>query len=179
MPDIYDQALIAYEIAKLPLPPIPEVLHPRLKEISKLTYSTLEGDLFPTIIDVLDQKTLQDQVSVAYVGHGINSYSLRYHLVYRGLIMAMEVFIGGGLADVESNSLDARMRFHEVDQLIALIEKQAGQREIIYIQEYHFSEKNGWVMLDPDKGMDGLSAGNWIQSEQPVRAVIAALSESE
>ncbi|MFI5909738.1 hypothetical protein [Dactylosporangium sp. NPDC051541] len=101
----YAEMTAAFTSSRLPVPPIPEPLRPRLRTVRDWCWSTRDIDAFAMYMferdflsAVLTGDT-PDYVAVSHAGHGVNSYAVNYHLVCGPLAVFMQVGWGGIYTD--------------------------------------------------------------------------------
>ncbi|MDQ1740884.1 MAG: hypothetical protein QOE53_2536 [Pseudonocardiales bacterium] len=93
-----------FEAAGLAEPPIPTGLRPGLGEIDRWCWSTrpisaMDMYLFKDPAREVLTRPVSDYVAVSHAGHGVNSYAVNYHLVYRSLALFAQAGWGGVYTD--------------------------------------------------------------------------------
>lgn len=117
-----------FEHKGLPVPPVPEALRPRLRRQGSWCWTTREVDtremyLFRPhpLVEVLGPDA-PEYVAVSHDGHGLNSYAITYHLVYRGLALFVQVAWGGIYMDADRQAAMLAEAFGRVEALVERVE---------------------------------------------------------
>jgi hypothetical protein len=106
----------------LSVPPIPESLRPSLARRGEWCWATRDVDpmamyFFRQYVAEVVAQPVEDYVAVSHAGHGVNSYSLNYHLVLGPLAVFAQDSWGGVYTNPEQAAGEIR-HTHELIQLL-------------------------------------------------------------
>ncbi|WP_433606454.1 hypothetical protein ACQP2P_30075 [Dactylosporangium sp. CA-139114] len=134
MQTAYAEMVAAFTGSRLPVPPVPEPLRPRLRTVRDWCWATREIDGFRMYMfepdfpaDVLAAR-VPDYVAVSHAGHGVNSYAINYHLVHGPLAVLLQVGWGGIYTDNSAASRRLGELFRRCESLHEAAAATAGER---------------------------------------------------
>lgn len=89
-----------FDAAGLPPPPVPKSLQPQLRLLGPWCWGTRDivpGYMYKFDVYAIEAVTshLEDYVAISHAGHGVNSYSINYHLVTGPLVIFAQALWGG------------------------------------------------------------------------------------
>ena len=130
---------------RLPAPPIPGTLLPAFRKLDDWLWSTREIDrmdmyLFRRYVVEAAHVGLPDYVAVSHGGHGVNSYSLNYHLVLGPLGLFTQVPLGGAYTDDDRAIAALQAQFSRVREIVPLAEAARaewdGGRRLVVVESH-------------------------------------------
>lgn len=122
----------AFAKARLPEPPIPDVLAPGLRALEQWNFATRPMNamamyMFDSYVSEALCADVEPYVAVSHAGHGVNSYALNYHLVYGPLLLFTQAHFGGVYSDPEQDRAEVAQQFRECADLIAAVDALGGE----------------------------------------------------
>jgi hypothetical protein len=170
--DGYQDLVRTFASAGLELPPIPEVLRPRLRRLDDWVWATrpivpLEMYLFGEYIEELFREPVADYVAVSHAGQGINSYGLNVHLVHGPLALFTQDGWGGVYMDRTNAARTIAETFRRSRELVEVVDSSSriGTRVVVMWSEFRgncahtqvlepsAAGKVGWECRGPFSGM--------------------------
>jgi hypothetical protein len=145
-----------FESWALPIPPVPISLRPMLRLRGPKCWATRDivgNEMYSWSMNEADEVIggrPATYLAVSHAGHGVNSYAITYHLVYRGLALFVQEAWGGGYLD---NEVQAAKLTDIFDRCAGLIDKCERQRSA--------QEPSRWLLC-LDSRLRGTSACGWI-----------------
>jgi hypothetical protein len=153
---MWSEMVQGFESMGLPVPPVPAALRPRLLAHGSVCWATREITGFDMYFwtmaeaeEVLAGRA-SEYVAVSHSGHGVNSYAVTYHLVYRGLALFMQEAWGGIYMDNHAQAAKLADMFDRCAGLVGWCERQPSDRP-----------PERWLLC-LDSRMRGTSACGWV-----------------
>lgn len=118
-----DELRSTFERAGLQNPPIPSALSGRLRRRGPWCWSTraidplsmYRFDAYP--LEALTSE-VDDYVAVSHAGHGVNSYSINYHLVLDRLAIFSQIGWGGAYMDGPTQTAEVSSEFEQIQRVV-------------------------------------------------------------
>jgi hypothetical protein len=116
----------------MPAPPAPVALRPALQICQPKCWATrpIYGmSMYRFQIREAEQflaGTAPDYLALSHAGHGVNSYAITYHLVYRGLGLFVQEGWGGIYADRQTDTASVADMFRRCQDVVDRWEAYAG-----------------------------------------------------
>jgi hypothetical protein len=148
-----------FQGAGLEAPPIPARFRESLREFDNWLFGTRQLDRMgmyfvrPYLEEVVG-KRLDDYVAVSHAGHGVNSYSINYHLLYGPIGVFAQTAWGGGYMDNEKQAGALRDQFGRCHALIRSADLVAESGRL--------SESGRLVVVESDF-REELSRWGWLE----------------
>lgn len=122
-----------FESAGLTPPPIPDSLKSKLRRIDEWAYATRDIDPMKMYMFEYPREVLTSDVgsyvSFCHAGHGVNSYSINFHLIYGPVAVFMQVGWGGVYMDAKKQAETIENWFDHCGELIYRVEQRGSVRE--------------------------------------------------
>jgi hypothetical protein len=120
----WDNLVATFTTSGLPLPPIPRPLRSELRLTADWCWST--RDISPMSMYMFDSSFIQDiladrvddYAAICHAGHGVNSYGINFHLVYRQLAIVMQCGWGGVYMDNDGAAARLAERWRKIEVLL-------------------------------------------------------------
>jgi hypothetical protein len=152
----------------LSAPPVPVRLRPALRGRGRACWSTRREDngsemymwTLAEAAGVLSGDT-RDYLAVSHAGHGVNSYAVTYHLVYRGLALFVQEAWGGAYMDNDAQAASVADMFDRcrilVDLWEARLDSAAPARRLLCLESrLRGTSACGWTSADLLREADGV-----------------------
>src|SRR5262249_38627148 len=72
----------------------------------------------PTFVDDVLADRVDDYAAICHAGHGVNSYGINFHLVYRQLAIVMQCGWGGVYMDNDAAAAELAGRWRQIEALL-------------------------------------------------------------
>jgi hypothetical protein len=143
-----------FTAAGLPVPPIPAGLGPALIRRDEWLWATREVDrlemyIFGRYPGEILKAPVADYLAISHAGHGVNSYSINYHLVWGPLALFTQIAWGGVYMDNAEAVAEMTAQFAGIAALLPLAEARAatwdGTRRLLVLQStFRFAAACQW-----------------------------------
>lgn len=164
------EARVLFERHGLALPPVPTALQGKLRRLAPWCYATREISparmyaFGPYAQDVVAE-VVDDYAALSHWGHGVNSYSLNYALVYKFLALFVQVGWGGIYMDKQHQTAKANTWFGTCAHIVDAVEADAARSppragKLVVLQS-EFSARNLCAWLPAPTGAPDV-ARRWI-----------------
>ena len=88
---------------------------------------------FGLYVSRLARSVPDDFVLFAHSGHGINSSAIQYYLVYRPIVVYIQIPFGGVYGDIVAERAQVNASFELIGELIELVDQRRGSIEPSYV----------------------------------------------
>lgn len=140
----------------LAVPPIPSSLRHELRTQADWCWATRPVSPFdmylfrPLPTEELYAAPVADYVAVSHAGHGVNSYAITYHLVYRQLALFLQIGWGGVYTDNAAAAAELQDVFAQCQTLIAIADELDA-------------DTTPWRLVCIESPLRGVSACGWVR----------------
>ncbi len=157
--------------------PIPASLAPQLVEQEPWCWTTreiqpIEMYMFGKYIFEALAGDAAPYVAVSHAGHGMNSYSINYHLVLGRLALFMQVLWGGVYTDADASAAEVADRFAKIRTLLGLAEASVASDAAsrtegpwLIVAESRFRGVSVCALV-PEDLSDPQQAADWLRAHQ-------------
>ena len=118
--------------AGLTPPPVPVSLVEQFRRLDRWLYATRtlgRGDMYETSLPLeLFERPVDDYVALGHSGHGLNSYTLTYCLVWAPLAVFIERAWGGAYMDQERSNAEINRLYKRCFDVVRLARTLAHRR---------------------------------------------------
>lgn len=121
---------------------------------------------------------IKDYVAVSHAGHGVNSFSINYHLVYGPLALFAQSGWGGVYMDPEQSTARVNEQLSQCAELVALVDDLKDSvvlfpgRLIALESTFRVVRACGWLTSDltADKAADHWAGNHQVTAEPLIQA---------
>jgi hypothetical protein len=135
-----EKARLLFKEMKLPLPPLPKNLLPKLQQTGEHVFATRPALTSLTGLDALVQSAIKEEngnyVAFSYEGHGVHSWHLRYCLDTPNLAVFLEMPYGSPYRDEVMDRAGIRAAYAQINDLSAALVAQFGDTPLDQVPRY-------------------------------------------
>jgi hypothetical protein len=175
--DTYEAARVQFQAAGLPFPFIPPALRGALTPVAEWFYTTdaaLTAEGQPAVFNRLKDDRLPDFAAIGQIGHGSNSWVVRYQLAQRPLLLTLEYSWGGAYSAGDADAI--RERFDAAERLIvAATSARFAPGEYVAVIDTPVTGGH-WLRLRVPSESNPMTM-QWTAADDPIAAAREAMGE--